>query len=116
LSRIIPKQPTEEDLNILTQPVVRQSLGKPDPFRLRYRQQLIEIIGEVVWQKLIGQDILVFIKHWSKDNLPKEDQSHFVEVVEVELFALHEGNCARFRLRHAEFLDWFDLFKHSVGR
>ncbi len=112
----MPKQSTEEDLNILTQPVVRQSLGKPDPFRLRYRQQLIEIIGEVVRQKLTGQDIPVFIEHWSKDNLPEEDQPHFVGVIEVELFALHEGNCARFRLRHAEFLDWFGLFKHSSGR
>ena len=112
----MPNHPTEEDLIILAQPVVRQTLGQPDPFRLRYRQQLIEIIGEVVRQKLIEQDIPVFIEHWSKDNLPKEDQSHFVGVVEVELFALHEGNCARFRLRHSEFLDWFDLFKPSVAR
>jgi hypothetical protein len=112
----MPNQPTEEDLNILAQPVVRQTLGQPDPFRLRYRQQLIEIIGEVVRQKLIGQDIPVFIEHWSKENLPQEDRPRFVEVVEVELFALHEGNCARFRLRHSEFLDWFDLFKHSVRK
>jgi Fic/DOC family len=96
--------------------VVRQSLGEPDPFRLRYRQQLIDVISQVVRQKLIGQDIPVFLEHWSKDKLPKEDQSHFVAIVEVELFALHEGNFARFRLRHAEFLDWFDLFKPSVGR
>ncbi len=96
--------------------VVRQSLGEPDPFRFRYRQQLIDVIGQVVRRKLIGQDIPVFIEHWSKDNLPKEDQPHFVAIVEVELFALHEGNFARFRLRHAEFLDWFDLFKHSSGR
>jgi Fic/DOC family len=93
--------------------VVRQSLGEPDPFRLRYRQQLIDVIGQVVRQKLIGQDIPVFIEHWSKDNLPKEDQSHFVSTVEIELFALHEGNFARFRLRHSEFLDWFGLFKPS---
>jgi Fic/DOC family len=96
--------------------IVRQSLGEPDPFRLRYRQQLIDVIGRVVRQKLIGQDIPVFIEHWSKDNLPKEDQSRFVGVVEAELFALHEGNFARFRLRHSEFLDWFDLFKPSVER
>ncbi len=96
--------------------VVRQSLGQPDPFRLRYRQQMIEVIGQVVRQKLIGQDIPVFIAHWSKDNLPKEDQPRFVGVVEAELFALHEGNFARFRLQHSEFLDWFDLFKHSVRR
>lgn len=96
--------------------VVRQSLGEPDPFRFRYRQQLIDVIGQVVRQRLIGQDIPVFIEHWSKDNLPKEDQPRFIGIVEAELFALHEGNFARFRLRHSEFRDWFDLFKHSVGR
>jgi hypothetical protein len=107
LSRIMPNQPTEEDLNlnILTQPVVRQSLGEPDPFRLRYRQQLIDVIGQVARQKLLGPDIPVFLEHWSKDNVPQEDQSHFVAIVEVELFALHGGNFARFRLRHSEFLD-----------
>jgi hypothetical protein len=112
----MPNQPTEEDSNILAPPVVRQTLGQPDPFRLRYRLQLIEIIGEVVRQKLIGQDIPTFIERWSHDHLPEEDQSHFVAIVEIELFALHEGNCARFRLRHSEFLDWFGLFKPSVGR
>jgi hypothetical protein len=43
----MPNQPTEEDSNILAPPVVRQTLGQPDPFRFRYRLQLIEIIGEV---------------------------------------------------------------------
>jgi hypothetical protein len=76
----MPKHLAEGDLNIIAPPVVRQTLGQPDPFRLRYRQQLIEIIGEVVRQKLIGQDIPIFIEHWSKDNLPKEDQSHFVTI------------------------------------
>ncbi|BGE85333.1 hypothetical protein Ms3S1_17690 [Methylosinus sp. 3S-1] len=27
---------------------VRQSLGEPDPFRLRYREQLREIIGHLI--------------------------------------------------------------------
>jgi hypothetical protein len=112
----MPNQPPEEDLNILASPIVRQSLGEPDPFRFRYRQQLIDVIGQVVRQKFIGQDIPVFLESWSNDHLPKEDQSHFVAIVELELVALHEGNFARFRLRQSEFLDWFELFKPSIGR
>jgi hypothetical protein len=38
--------------------------------------------------------------------LPKADQARFIEMVETELLALHEGNFARYRIRPSTFAAW----------
>lgn len=90
---------------------VRQSLGEPDPFRLRYRNEMIEVIGEVVRGKLPRIEIPAFLNRWSAKRIPEIDRLHFVSVIETELLALHEGNFVRFRLQPAEFDGWYAGFK-----
>ena len=85
---------------------VRQSLGEPDPFRLRYRNQVIRIIGKVVRSGKGKKDAVAIIKEHAKHNVEKDDRNRFVEVVETEIMSLHEGNIARFRLRPAEYQAW----------
>ena len=82
----------------------REELGEPDPFRMKYRTLLTEIIREVVLQRA-GQahDI---VAAWVVERLPEVDRPRFINLVDTELHGLHEGNIARFRLRPKEFAEW----------
>jgi hypothetical protein len=86
-------------------------LGEPDPFRLRYRNEMTEVIGQVVREKLARTDIPAFLKQWSARHILETDRLHFVSVIETEILALHEGNFVRFRLSSSEFDDWYTSFK-----
>lgn len=85
---------------------IRQSLGDPDPFRLKYRNQIGSMVREIVQQKL-ARDAA---GHWIRKNAAKDisdtDREQFIETIEVELRSLHEGNIARYRLRPGEFAKW----------
>lgn len=84
---------------------VRRSLGEPDPFRLRYRTRLLEIVGEVVRAGMDKAAATAFIQS-EATSVPVEDRARFVEVAEIELQSLHEGNFARYRVRPSEFEAW----------
>ncbi|MEO0425068.1 MAG: Fic family protein [Pseudomonadota bacterium] len=85
---------------------VRQSLGEPDPFRLRYREQVGRLVPEVVRRRLDKRGAVALARERAAAEVPAVDQSRFVEVVETELMSLHEGNIARYRLRPEEFREW----------
>lgn len=82
----------------------REELGEPDPFRMKYRTLLAEIIREVVLQSVGPSEDMVAA--WAVERLPEADRSQFISLVEAELRGLHEGNIARFRLRPREFAAW----------
>ena len=84
---------------------VRQSLGEPDPFRLRYRESLAETVAHVVRAGMNRDQAIAFI-HTQADTVDKQDQPRFVEVAETEVMSLHEGNIARYRLRPSEYTAW----------
>jgi len=82
----------------------REELGEPDPFRMKYRTLLTEIIREIVLQSAgQAQDI---VATWATERIPMDDQQRFKDLVHTELNGLHEGNIARFRLRPKEFVMW----------
>lgn len=85
---------------------VRQSLGEPDPFRLRYRALIFDTVAEVVRAGMNKQRAIAFVARQARQHLPPADQHRFVEVTETELMSLHEGNMARYRLRPSEFEAW----------
>ena len=82
----------------------REELGEPDPFRLRYRAALLEVVGRVVRQA--SSHMTPFIAAWADEHLPEADRQHFVALVHTELDSLHEGNFARYRIRPSEFAAW----------
>ena len=84
----------------------REELGEPDPFRMKYRTLLTEIIREVVLHST-GPDQNV-VETWAAERLPEVDKPRFISLVDTELRGLHEGNIARFRLRPKEFAIWQD--------
>ena len=85
---------------------VRQSLGEPDPWRLRYREQLRELIAELIRTRVSRTDAVRRIAAWSHREIGAEDRARFAEVAETELTNLHEGNFARYLVRRSEFAAW----------
>lgn len=85
---------------------VRQSLGEPDPFRLRYRAPIFDTVAAVVRAAMNKERAIAFVARQARQHLPAADQHRFVEVTETELMSLHEGNMARYRLRPSEFEAW----------
>jgi len=83
----------------------RQSLGDPDPFRLKYRDSIRHIITETVSEALARNIAVGRIKARALE-LPETDRLKFIEAVETELMNLHEGNFARYQIRPAEFRRW----------
>ncbi|WP_242479267.1 Fic family protein [Lamprobacter modestohalophilus] len=85
---------------------VRQSLGEPDLFRLRYRALIAEVVATVVRGGLDKKAATALVRRRAGEQVPAEDQGRFVEVAETEMMSLHEGNIARYRLRPAEYQAW----------
>jgi fido (protein-threonine AMPylation protein) len=85
---------------------IRQSLGEPDPFRLRYRLPLIEVVGDIVRGVMDKNAAVRFLARRAPELVPAVDQSKFIAMAETELSSLHEANFARFRLRPSEFAAW----------
>lgn len=85
---------------------IRQSLGTPDPFRLRYRQQIGQFVLRVVQAGMDKRTAAQWIELQASRKIPPDDQHRFIEVVETEVGNLHQGNIARYHLRPAEFAEW----------
>ena len=85
---------------------VRQSLGEPDPFRLKYRDALRSVVGEVVRAGMDRKMAATHMAEWAAANVDEGDREQFREVAEAELLGLHEGNFARYAIRPGEFSAW----------
>jgi Fic family protein len=83
---------------------VRDSLPEPDRFRLKYRDALIEVVGEIIRRGL--KPTAEEIDALAVPLVLPEDLEQFRDLVLVEIARLHEGNIARFRLRPNEFWRW----------
>ena len=92
---------------------VRQTLGDPDPFRLRYRDAIRQVISEVIIQTLPAAEAKEYLVTNARA-LPETDRETFINVVETELLALHEGNFARYRVSPSQFAAWQAAWKKKV--
>jgi hypothetical protein len=83
---------------------MRQSMAEPDPFRLRYRESLIEAVSAAVRGLVPRPESL--IREYALTHIATEDRAAFVEMAEKDLERLHEGTIARYRLRPSEYEAW----------
>ncbi len=89
---------------------VRQSLGEPDPFRLKHRDALREVVRAIVLERLGRKEAFLRIAAWAGDNVEADERNPFREVVENEILGLHEGNVARYRIRLSQFRAWQNIW------
>lgn len=85
--------------------VVRESMGEPDPIRLRYRGELADVVRAVVVAGEAPRDE-VLGAHATRVAIPEGDRVAFVGVAAELLAALHDGNFARYGVRPSEYSAW----------
>lgn len=93
--------------------VVRDSVSEPDPIRLRYRQQLSDVVRTFVGERRTPRhDTLA---QWTQSeaapSIPSRDHARFTEMALALLLDLHEGAIARYGLRPSEFRQWADAIR-----
>jgi fido (protein-threonine AMPylation protein) len=83
---------------------VQQHLIPPDTFRLRYRNELTEVVCAIVRGGLTANEATV--KKLMPEAVPPDDQGRFIVLILEEFKSLHAGNAVRFGLRPLEFAGW----------
>ena len=85
---------------------VRQSLGEPDPMRLRYRDDLREVVGQIIRMRMDPKTASAHIQRCAEERIDPDMRARFRQAVENDLIALNRHNAARFRVRLSEFEAW----------
>ena len=80
--------------------VLVQSMGGPDPMRVRYREQLGEAIRQIVF---FGARLERAVTSLS---IPEADREVFQNMLKAELQHLEPYNCARYRLPIGKTQEW----------
>ncbi|MGA9720306.1 MAG: hypothetical protein WBQ79_18655, partial [Acidobacteriaceae bacterium] len=83
-----------------------QSVGEPDPFRMKHREALRQVVSEVVRRGMNRRGAIAYIAEWAQQHIAAAEQEPFRETAEAALINLHEGNFARYQIRPSEFAQW----------
>jgi hypothetical protein len=94
---------------------VRQSLGEPDPFRLKHRAALRDIVADIVRRGMDRKAAIGHLASWAAQNIEPAERERFREIAENELLGLHEGNFARYQIRPAEFAAWQQVWSGATA-
>lgn len=90
--------------------VVRESMGQPDLLRLRYRNELNDLVREIVVS--LSPPNVAALRGWAEEHgVPDADREGFVERALSLLLSLHDGNVARYRIRPSQFDAWRDTYR-----
>jgi hypothetical protein len=94
--------------------VVRDTVGEPDPLRLRYRADLGTAVRETV---LAGEPPRAeLLRTWAEaHSIPATDVEGFAERALALLLSLHVGNLHRYGIREDEFTAWRSRFTSADG-
>jgi hypothetical protein len=87
----------------------RQTIGEPDPFRVRYRTEMRQLVGTIIREMLNRQEAAEHIRQKAAD-LPADAEQPFIKLVETELLSLHDGNFARFQVSPREYGQWREVW------
>jgi hypothetical protein len=84
----------------------RQSMGEPDPQRLRWRQALQDLIKSIIQDRQPRDAAAAQIHVYAVEHLPEAERARFIEMAEADLLGVNEGNFARYRVRPSEYYAW----------
>jgi len=95
--------------------VTREALGQPDPLRLRYRQELNEVVREVVLDLQPPHRALLRARAETR-GVAAADLPAFTEAALGLLLDLHEGALYRYGLRPSDLSRWRDTLPRGEPR
>ena len=85
--------------------IVRDSVPQPDPIRLRYRQEMSQLLQDVIRNPDAEHEYFTE-RFFDQLGIAMEDRSAFSTLASNTLDTLHEGAIARYGLRPSEFRAW----------
>lgn len=91
---------------------VRQSIGEPDPFRMRHRTALRDLVGAVLRASMNKKQAAAEVEAWAVRHIEDAERGRFREIAERELLSLHDGNFARYRITPSEFAAWKEAWRN----
>jgi hypothetical protein len=83
---------------------VRDSIAEPDVFRMKYKAALVEVMGNIVRDRLRPSKKEIHTR--AAAVVDARDVEKFVDLAMGEFSRLYEGNIARYRIRPSEFWAW----------
>ena len=86
---------------------IRETVAEPDPVRLRHREALTAIVGDIVRGQKHPNEAEV--REVAMSLVPRKDLDRVVELAVEDLRHLHDGNVSRYRLRLSEYRAWRPL-------
>jgi len=87
--------------------VIRDSLGSPDEFKLRYRPQIKSAVAFVIQNGVPAKDVHARIGGWAAENeVAEADRERFVAIIESEILGLQEWNVARYPVTPSQYKAW----------
>lgn len=87
---------------------VKDAIEQPDPVRLKYRNELHELVGQVIREKIYPYDN--HIRKAAANIIAKDsDCEKFIIMVKEDITRLHEGVLVRYRLKVSEYNEWRKL-------
>lgn len=92
---------------------IRETIGEPDIFKMKFRDEIRALISEVINNNYHGQTLIKHIETWTKEKIPKQHQERFCHTVEKEISSLHPGNIAIYKITPDVFQRWEDHHLHS---
>ena len=85
----------------------QQALGQPDLMKLKYRAIIHNIVRSIILENIKGSQVVAAIRRKINDiGLLTDDSNQLLQIIEIEIASLHEGNIARFKIRPSEFQVW----------
>lgn len=85
----------------------QQALGQPDLLKLKYRTIIHDIVRSIILENIKGSLIVASIrKKINEIGLSTTEVDQLLQIIEIEIASLHEGNIARFKIRPSEFHVW----------
>lgn len=95
--------------SVLKYSAIQHSLGEPDRFKMRYREEIKTLIREIILGLAVPSATSSLIQNWADVKVELPDRKRFVEVVENELLSLHLGNIVLYRITPEQFKAWQEI-------
>ena len=94
---------------------VRQSLGEPDSFRLRYRSALQDVVCGIIRGGATSAEAIDDLAKPVEASVKSSDRTRFREIVASELDGLALQNFARYRVTRSEFETWLRRWREHAA-
>jgi hypothetical protein len=63
-------------------------------------------VSDIITKKLNKSEVPKYISRFASEHIVSDHCSRFIELVDIEVMSLHEGNFARFKVKPSEFFEW----------